>query len=292
MMVCSKCKKVEDIVLRAKKKNIYFVFMSNLYLVPYQPESHEAFKEFTSLYNTGKLERAYYNELLPQDALDQCSRTKHKWQFKTNRTEEQSLSMVKAGVKKQTEYSSDKKQPPMVANMATTSVAKGRGVSIGPARPNQDEQQQQAAAQRAAQRQSDIQHRNRIKLANEDMYGKSDPGSRERQMEKKREMSGRLHGASRDRESEAFGELDDDAIYGNGGISGGRGRGRKGEATYEEALAREKSYKERKESEKAARHSELLEKEELKKKQMMEMLGLGNLVKKGEKIKIAPRGPE
>ncbi len=74
-------------------------------------------------------------------------------------------------------------------------------------------------------------------------------------------MSGRLHGASRDRESEAFGELDVDAIYGNGGISGGRGRGRKGEATYEEALAREKSYKERKESEKAARHSELLEKE-------------------------------
>ena len=256
-------------------------------LYPIHSESHEAFKEFTTLYNTGKLEKAYYNELLPQDALDQCSRTKHKWQFKTNRTEEQSLSMVKAGVKKQTEYSSDKKHPPMAANLATT--AKGRGVSIGPARPNQDEQQQQAAIQRAAQRQSDIQHRNRIKLANEDMYGKSDPGSRERQMEKKREMSAKLHGASRDRESEAFGELDDDAIYGSGSISGGRGRGRKGEATYEEALAREKAYKERKESEKNARHSELLQKEELKKKQMMEMLGLGNLVKSGKKIEIAPR---
>ena len=179
--------------------------LSNLYLVPYHSESHEAFKEFTTLYNTGKLEKAYYNELLPQDALDQCSRTKHKWAFKTNRTEEQSLSMVKAGVKKQTEYSTDKKQMAAV-NLAT--AAKGRGVSIGPARPNQDEQQQQVAAQRAAQRQSDIQHRNRIKLANEDLYGKSDPGSRERQMEKKREMSAKVHGASRDRESEAFGELD------------------------------------------------------------------------------------
>ena len=198
--------------------------------------------------------------------------------------------MVKAGVKKQTEYSSDKKQPPVAANMATTSVAKGRGVSIGPARPNQDEQQRQAGAQRAAQRQSDIQHRNRIKLANEDLYGKSDPGSRERQMEKKREMSAKVHGASRDRESEVFGgELDDDAIYGSGSISGGRGRGRKGEATYEEALAREKAYKERKESEKAARHSELLQKESDKQKQMMEMLGLGNLVKSGKKIEIAPR---
>jgi len=267
-----------------RKYGIYFEDLDS-------SESHDAFKEFTTLYNTGKLEKAYYNELLPQDALDQCSRTKHKWAFKTNRTEEQSLSMVKAGVKKQTEYSSDKKLPP-VANMATATVAKGRGVSIGPARPNQDEQQQQAAAQRAAQRQSDIQHRNRIKLANEDMYGKSDPGSRERQMEKKREMSAKVHGASRDKESEAFGELDDDAIYGNGGISGGRGRGRKGEATYEQALAREKAYKERKESEKAARHSELLQKESDKQKQMMEMLGLGNLVKKGEKIKIAPRGPE
>ena len=49
--------------------------------------------------------------------LDQCLRTKHKWRFQINRLEEQSLEMVRLGVKKQTEYNEK------VAAMGKTSSA-------------------------------------------------------------------------------------------------------------------------------------------------------------------------
>lgn len=68
-------------------------------------ETHHAFEEFCALYNTGKLERAYYpNFELPQEALDQCKRTRHAWNFKTTQNEMNSLNLIKSGVKQQTEY--------------------------------------------------------------------------------------------------------------------------------------------------------------------------------------------
>ena len=51
-----------------------------------------------------------------------------------------------------------------------------------------------------------------------------------------------------------------DAIH--GGAGGVSGAGRRGGPTYEEALARERERRERKEAEKAARSQELLQKEE------------------------------
>ncbi|KAL7539379.1 hypothetical protein ACHAXR_009249 [Thalassiosira sp. AJA248-18] len=261
-------------------------------------ESHDAFKEFTESYNAGNLEEAYYDPsgLLPQDALDQCSRTKHQWKFKTNRLEEQSLNYVKVGVKKQTEYKDG-----TTATIATAASSAGKSMipNRQPARgsnkfnhTDDNSQQRKTPQELAAQRQSDKQHRERIKLANEEMYGagKADHGW-ERKREKRREKSEKLHGAGRDRESEAWGgaELDDDAIYGStGGVGGGGRRGRGGEASYEEAVAKGRQYRERKEAEKAARTSELLKKEEEKQKKMLEMLGLSG-IKAGQKIKIAPR---
>lgn len=68
-------------------------------------ETHHAFEEFCSLYNSGKLESAYYpNFELPQEALDQCKRTRHAWNFKTTQNEMNSLNLIKSGVKQQTEY--------------------------------------------------------------------------------------------------------------------------------------------------------------------------------------------
>ena len=275
-----------------RKYGIYFEDLTS-------SESHDAFHEFINEYNDGKLERAYYHTtgLLPQEAMDQCSRTKHQWKFKTNKLEERSLEMVREGVKKQTEYNNStsaalgtkKGDDANTASAMMQHQQKG-GVTIGPtARPHVEQRREVATpAEIAAQRQSDKRHRDRIKLANEEMYGtsKGDPGSHERRQMKKREVSAKLHGAARDRETEALGELNDDAIYGAGGdISGGRGGNKRGEQTYEEALAREKQHRERKENEKAARTSELLKKEEEKKQKMFEMLGL----MPGERIKIAPR---
>ena len=64
------------------------------------------------------------------------------------------------------------------------------------------------------------------------MYGTGKAGYRwERMIEKRREQANKIHGAARDRESEAGAELDDKAIYGG---EGG------GDISYEAALAREK----------------------------------------------------
>lgn len=251
--------------------------------------SHSHFHDFTKSYNSGKLEKAYYNPsgLLPQDALDQCQRTKHKWKFNTNRLEEQSLEFVRAGVKKQTEYNDSKGET--VSSAAATKIGPSRQLQIAPRKDdtNDGANRRKTPAEISAQRQSDKHHRDRIKLANEEMYGvtKADAGW-ERQRENRREQSEKLHGAAKDRESEAWGgaELNDDAIYGTAGVGGG-GRGRRGESSYEEAVAKKRQYRERKENEKAARTSELLKKEEEKQKKMFEMLGLTA----GKKIQIAPR---
>ena len=242
-------------------------------------ESHDAFKEFVSKYNDGKLETAYYEikGKLPQEALDQCQRTQHKWNFKTNKVELQSLKIVRDGVKKQTEYDADDKGGVMQRTQTATAVA----AAPGPKSVHQSDEHNKKVSY-DERRRADKRHRERIKVANEEMFetGKADYG-RERMIEKRREQANKIHGASRDRESEAGAELDDKAIYGG---EGG------GDISYEAALAREKKFRERKEAAKHERNSELLKKEEDKQKKMLEMLGISGL-KPGEKIKIAPRQP-
>ncbi len=246
-------------------------------------ESHDAFQEFVSKYNEGKLEAAYYNDTkgkLPQEALDQCQRTQHKWNFKTNKVEEQSLKIVRDGVKKQTEYDADNNDNRGMMQRTQATTVTTAAAAVGPKPADQSDEITNTISY-DERRRLDKQHRERIKVGNEEMYGtgKADHGSRERMIEKRREQSNKIHGAARDREGgEAGLELDDKAIYGG---EGG------GDVSYEAALAREKKYRERKEAAKLERTSELLKKEEEKQKQMLEMLGL----KPGEKIKIAPRQP-
>eukprot|EP00986_Skeletonema_menzelii_P010763 scaffold5374_cov149-Skeletonema_menzelii.AAC.4 len=244
-------------------------------------ESHDAFKEFVSKYNDGKLETAYYEikGKLPQEALDQCQRTQHKWNFKTNKVEMQSLKIVRDGVKKQTEYDADDIDKGGV--MQRTQTATAVAAAPGPKSAIQSDEQNNKLTY-DERRRVDKRHRERIKVGNEEMFGtgKADFG-RDRMIEKRREQANKIHGAARDRESEAGAELDDKAIYGG---EGG------GDISYEAALAREKKFRERKEAAKHERNSELLKKEEDKQKKMLEMLGISGL-KPGEKIKIAPRQP-
>ncbi len=268
-------------------------------------ESRCAFAEFTKLYNSGMLEEAYYSNNLPQEAVDQCSRTKHKWTFRTNTLEEQSLELVRAGVRKQTEYSA-------AANLGTSTMTgkKLLGVPSGAAiaatitrqgntsTTNNDHQRQQQpdyAQTVASRKQANRAHSERIKLANEEIHGvrggKADTGW-ERMREKKMERTEKLHGAHRDRESDAW-ELNDDDIYGTApsgaGCGGKRRGGGRGDVSFEEALAQERQYRERKEAESAARRAGLLEKEAERQKKMFDALGLSGMMKPGEKITIAPR---
>lgn len=95
--------------------NDYFAYHDHLRLLLYRTEgtyfedlssieTHKAFAKFCLKYNKGKLERGFYQTELPQDALEQCKRTKHSWNFNTSAAEIKSLNVIKSGVKKQTSY--------------------------------------------------------------------------------------------------------------------------------------------------------------------------------------------
>ncbi len=122
-------------------KNDYFAFHNHLRLFLYRnekqtffedlssDESHAAFERFCIQYNKGGvLEDIYYKKELPEDAMAQCKRTKHAWNFRTSAAEEKSLNVIKSGVKRQTQY---KQLPPMVcrpipSTSSTTSARNGR----------------------------------------------------------------------------------------------------------------------------------------------------------------------
>ena len=242
------------------------------------------FAEFVSKYNSGALEEAYYQPQLPQEIIDQCSRTKHQWKFRTNEMENEKLNLVKEGVKKQTEYDNSAKKP--VDKPVT------RHATAAPPKSDKDEydREQSHLEKRSAQKLSDKRYRERMELANEEIYGVSGgkPSSmRERQQMKKREQANKTHGAHRDREDTMGGQdLDDDAIYGSGEITGGGRRGR--ELGFSEAVSKERARREKRQAEMAQKVEEGKRKEEEKRKEMLSMLGLSG-VDAGKKITIAPR---
>lgn len=243
--------------------------------------SRKYFTEFVEKYNSGKLEEAYYQSQLPDEALHQCSRTKHQWKFRTNDIEEEKLNMVKAGVRKQTEYDAGDKAK-------ERSVKSASSISVPPREPKDDYDREQSYLEKnAVQKLSDKRYRDQIKVANEEIYGvETKPTTGwERQQMKKREQANKTHGAHRDREDAMGGvDLDDDAIYGSGEIGGGRGR----DVDFKEAVSKERARRERREAEMAQKVEEGKKREEEKRKEMLAMLGLTN-VDAGKKITIAPR---
>jgi len=142
--------------------NDYFAFHNHLRLFLYRSEgkyfedlssdeTHEAFEKFCSKYNNGELEQAYYNQDLPEEALEQCKRTKHAWKFKTSAAEEKSLDVIISGVKKQTAY--DVKKPPSVkgpiilcAPVASKNVGDRPNRAVIPPRNDAKESQRVEAA--------------------------------------------------------------------------------------------------------------------------------------------------
>jgi len=96
----------------------YFAYHSHLRLFLFRDDgtyfedltsevARQEFQRFVNEYNAGRLEQAYYKEVLPLEALNQCKRTKHTWKFHTTSKEMESLHLVKEGVRKQTEYKAD-----------------------------------------------------------------------------------------------------------------------------------------------------------------------------------------
>ena len=114
--------------------------------------------------------------------------------------------------------------------------------------------------------------REHVRTVNEELTGGRKEG-RERQMEKRKQVSEKIHGAARERDAAGV-ELDDDALFGGSDRS---------------QLERSKRRTAGREEKKQARVAELQNKEKEKQAAMLEMLGLSGKIKAGEKIQIAPR---
>lgn len=231
-------------------------------------QARDTFKEFVNDYNTGKLESAYYLETgLPSEACDEIKTTQHKWGINISDREGKHLQMLQQGIRKQTEYSNK----PVIDSEAKDKI--DRAFEKMSASRDIDRKDHSSNDRRANQR-----LREHVCTVEEELIGGRKDG-RERQLEKKKEIGARIHGAARDREEAP--DLPDDAIYGTGESS-----------DFKKSLAYQKQRDRQNEEKKLVRITELKAKEDHKKTEMLKMLGLSDRIKAGEKIQIRPRSDD
>ena len=258
----------------------YFAYHQHLWVYLYREEgiafgdltseeSRQAFQRFCRHYNEGKLEVAYYQAVLPLKAVEECKTTSHKWSFQTSATEVKSLHMIEEGVRKQTEYEATGSNQPIASVVGPRTSADVRATSL-----QGDPGDEKAAKDRLRERLANKRLREHVRTAEEEVMGGRKDG-RERQLEKKKEMTAAVHGAAWDRE-EAGTELPDTDLYGDGS------------SDFAVALARERKHREKRASENESRLADLQQKERDRQVSMLKSLGLTG-IKPGQKITIAPR---
>ena len=71
-------------------------------------EARAAFVRFAKQYNAGMLEEPYYNRGFPTKVLEESKTTNHSWSFKTTHSERKGLGDLQKGVRRQTEYNSNR----------------------------------------------------------------------------------------------------------------------------------------------------------------------------------------
>jgi hypothetical protein len=252
----------------------YFAFHQHLWVYLYREEgiafgdltsdeARHAFQRFCRYYNEGKLEAAYYQDILPLKAVEESKTTRHKWSFQTSATEAMTLSVIEKGVRKQTEYEAVPYKP-----LATVA---GHAADVS---ASEDICEKTAVDDKLQEYRANKRLREHVRTVGEELTGGRKDG-RERQLEKKKETAASLHGAARDREDAGV-ELGDADLYGDGN------------AEFSTALARERRYKEKRSAEKESRLAELQQKENERQQAMLNALGLTG-IKPGQKITIAPR---
>ncbi|KAG7350628.1 hypothetical protein IV203_009988 [Nitzschia inconspicua] len=239
----------------------------------------KAFSRFAKRYNQGDLEEPYYSRKFPAQVLEETKTSKHSWSFNTSEKERQSLELLQAGVRRQTEYDNNNTSKQQVVLSSITDASQGKSHvtnPLGNIDESADRRRQKTLEERLEDRRANKRLRETVRTAEEELSG-GPRDLRERQMEKKREHAARIHGASRDKEDGGAGvELSDSALFGD-----------EERSSFETALARERSNRLRQEKKKQSRIDELQSKEDERQQNMLKMLGLDNL--KGQKIKIAPR---
>ena len=212
----------------------YFAYHQHLWVYLYREEgiifgdltsdeARMAFSRFCQKYNSGKLEQAYYNNrAFPQEALDECKTTRHKWAFQTSEIERKSLHLVEEGVRKQTEYDADNK----LAEVRIPTPAK-----LPSNKEEEGNHNNMTAEERVKEWRANQRLREHVRTAEDELRGGQKDG-RERQLEKKQEKATHIHASACDKDTHMSGvELDDSTLYGDN------------DSGFQQALAREKQRK-------------------------------------------------
>jgi len=239
-------------------------------------EARDAFRRFVKKYNAGKLEEAYYESVLPSEALENGLTTRHQWNFHTNTMEKKNLNLIEEGVRKQTDY-----QKSEVGSIHTGKGDFERGEKMLSEEKIDKTNKSNVRLgngpeARRAEKIANRRLREHVKVAEEELSGGRKEGH-ERLLEKRKEQATAIHGAARDREESTVGvELKDSDIYGGDGND------------FAAALQRERQRKQHREQKKDNRIQELKQKERDRQEAMLRSLGLSG-IKPGQKITIRPR---
>lgn len=257
----------------------YFAYHQHLWVYLYREEgivfgdltSHnarKAFSRFCQKYNSGNLQQVYYNNgTFPQEALDECKTTRHKWAFQTSETERKSLQLVEEGVRKHTEYDAGNK---------LVEVKSFASIRLPSNQEEEGNHSNMTAEDRMNEWRANQRLREHIRTTDDELKGGQKDGH-ERQREKKQEKASAIHASACDKDAQMSGvELDDSTLYGDDGSG------------FQKALAQEKQRKALRINQKAAHIQELQQKEQSKQKVMLASFGLSN-IQPGQKITIQPR---
>jgi len=208
--------------------------------------ARKAFARFCKKYNTGKLEDGYYKATLSTAVVDECQTTTHSWSFRTSEHEKESLHLLQDGIRKQTEYSQDE------TTNKKTQPASHRNIDL-------EEESPPAPRDHKAEKAANKRLREKIRIAEEEFSGGLKEG-RERQIEKRKELAAKIHGASRDRDGIA--ELSDKDLYSDD------------RSSFNRALQREKMKSQKRHEKQQSRLEELQAKEKARRDRMFEQLGI------------------
>jgi hypothetical protein len=275
--------RVPDNILDVDKD--YFEFHQHFWLYLYRnkqiafndlttEQARSLFADFVNQYNNGALESGYYDvNGPPHQALNEIKTSRHKWGFQISDRESKNLQTLQGGIRKQTEYTNpseatrtntarlDIKSKPLVDEN------KEDGTHLGT-----DTGHTSKAYNKRFSKQERKEHIDNI----DDIMGKKD--GRERLIEKRKEVGAKIHGSAKDREEMTFAPvISDDVLYGDTN------------SDFQLALASQKQKRMKQDEHKQARIAELQAKEQEKQKAMLQMLGLSDKIKTGDKIQIQPR---
>ncbi|KAG1694429.1 hypothetical protein DVH05_021509 [Phytophthora capsici] len=262
----------EDYFLRQTEFRVWLAQTKNKYVDDLSTdEATELFThEFARKWNRGKLSSMFY-EGIPDSVVEQTKRTRHRWGF-----------VAKLGEKEKFELATAKDSVDVATkkdNLLTSGKEKIKGPVLeedkARRRFQDEDDREQDRKRRKIDRRKEREYRD---VVMDELAPK--PTGREAQIEKRRQLGDKLHGAARDREDARDGlDLSEDFLMGG-----------RGDDELKRRIAQRDSARRRKLEEQEEKLTGLKAKENARMDKFLEEMGLsGPNANGGKPMRIAPR---